>query len=225
MTFKTIADKGLLYVKSYPVTAVIIILNFLMFLLTVFTGGFTSDNLIRLGGIVPAFVINNKEIYRIISGMFLHGGLFHFLMNMFVLYVLGTALEKALGPIRFLGLYLIAGIGSGLAVVFFSAEYTLTIGASGAIWGIIGALLVITFVRPLWFTARSVRSIRSMMIINLILTFAFPGISVSGHIGGLVTGALIILLLLPKKPHFIKKAREFHQGFEVVGDGEAKIVS
>ncbi|MBU0996461.1 MAG: rhomboid family intramembrane serine protease [Firmicutes bacterium] len=211
------------YIKKFPVTSVIIILNLAMLLLTIFSGGFTNENLYSLGALVPAAYTASPEFYRILTGMFLHGSIFHFLSNMFVLYVLGTALEKSLGPLRFFALYMLSGIGSGIAVMFLSSS--LTIGASGAIWGVIGSLLVITFVRPYWFTPRSVQSIRSLMVLNLVITFLIPNVSIAGHIGGLVSGGLLILLLLPKKPYFLRNVREFYNGHEVVGDGDANIVS
>ncbi len=217
--FETVWD----YAKKYPVTSVIILLNLLMLLVTLFTGGFLNANLYRLGALVPVSITGTPEFLRIISGMFLHGSIFHFLSNMFVLYILGTAIEKSLGPTRFFLLYMLSGIGSGLAVMYFSNS--MTVGASGAIWGIIGALLIITFVRPHWFTPRSVQSIRSLMILNLVITFLIPNVSIAGHIGGLVTGALLILLLLPKKPYFLRNVREYYNGHEVVGDGDAEIVS
>ncbi|MGE0003655.1 MAG: rhomboid family intramembrane serine protease [Candidatus Izemoplasmatales bacterium] len=211
--------------KRAPITFGLICANLIMLIATIVTGGFDTMNLVGLGGLVPAYVTQNHEYYRMIATIFLHGGIFHFLMNMFALYVLGTALEQGLGTWRYLLIYFVAGIGSSLAVVLFSDAYTLSIGASGAIYGVMGALLYITFARREWFTPRSVQSIRSMMLLNIAITFLVPMISIAGHLGGLFFGVVITILLLPNEPIFRKRMRRFDHGRETVGDGDPTILS
>jgi len=212
-------------IKNYPVTSTILILNILMFFLTLITGGFTTQNLVQLGGLVPYLVVNQGEYWRILTAMFLHGSFLHILSNMFALYILGFPLEKIMGKFRFTLLYIISGIGSGIAVVIFSNSLTLVIGASGAIYGIVGSLLFITFARPNWFTPQSVRSIRLMILINLIFTFVISNISIAGHIGGLVLGLLLSLILIPKKPDFTRFIRQYDHGYETVNSGDDYTVS
>lgn len=188
------------YWKIAPVTAVLLGLNTVMLFVVVFTGGFTLENLTRLGGLIPAKVTADKEFYRILSAMFLHGSLIHFLANSYFLFHVGGLLERLLGHWRFSLIYFLSGIGSGLLVWAFGAPETVTIGASGALFGILGALLVLSFVRRSWFTPPIVSTIRTLTIINLIFTFVIPNISVWGHLGGFVTGLILIIFLKPDQP-------------------------
>ncbi|MEV0427606.1 rhomboid family intramembrane serine protease [Micromonospora sp. NPDC050495] len=130
------------------------------------------------------------EWYRLVTAMFLHYGLVHLLLNMWALWVLGRTLEAVLGPLRFLALYLVAGIGGNVAAYLFSPPNTSTVGASTAIFGLFAAIFVI--MRRL---GRDTSAIVPILVINLIFTFTVPGISVAGHLGGLVAGALMALVL------------------------------
>ncbi|MCK7487606.1 MAG: rhomboid family intramembrane serine protease [Bacillus subtilis] len=126
-------------------TGSIVVVNSIVFLLQAIFGGFSSVQLVAWGGLWPSYVRAYGEYWRLITSMFLHGGLLHIVSNLFVLYILGTALERTVGPLRYLALYTLSGLGGGLAVLYLGAQNTVTIGASGAIYGIIGALLYITF--------------------------------------------------------------------------------
>ena len=188
-----------------PVTADLIVINAIMFVVTLLTGGFETDNLVRLGGLVPAFVTENGEWYRVLTAMFMHGGVLHFAMNMIALYYLGSAMERSIGPVRFLGLYLAAGLGADLTIVFLGAANELTIGASGALYGIMAALFYITFSHRNWFTPASVGSIRKMIAINFAITFLIPNISIVGHLAGFAIGFLAAVALIPKIPYFARR--------------------
>lgn len=126
------------------------------------------------------------EYWRLVTAMFIHFGIFHLFVNMWALLVLGRYLETALGPARFLALYLVAGLGGDVAAYLFAAPNGVTAGASGAIFGLFSAL---------FFVNRKLRLDNSgvvvLILINLSLGFFIPGISLIGHIGGLVTGAAI----------------------------------
>jgi membrane associated rhomboid family serine protease len=128
--------------------------------------------------------IDDGGYYRIITAMFLHYGIIHLALNMYALYVLGRALEAALGPIRFAALYLLCGIGGNVACYIF-APNSLSAGASTAIYGLFAAYFVV--LRRL---GRNASSVIPIIVINLVLTFTIPGISIAGHLGGLVTGAI-----------------------------------
>lgn len=128
--------------------------------------------------------------YRLVTAMFLHYGVVHLLLNMWALWVLGRTLEAVLGPLRFLALYLLAGLGGNVAVYLFSAPNRPSAGASTAIFGLFAAIFVI--MRRL---GRDTSAIVPILVINLIFTFTVPGISIAGHLGGLVTGALMALVL------------------------------
>ncbi|GAB3151635.1 rhomboid family intramembrane serine protease [Micromonospora sonneratiae] len=141
----------------------------------------------------PDFTVHGiaeGEYYRLITAMFLHYGVLHLLMNMWALWVLGRSLEATLGPLRFLALYLVAGLGGNVAAYVFTAPNAQTAGASTAVFGLFAALFVI--MRRL---GRDTSSVIPILVINLVFTFAVPGISISGHLGGLVVGALMALVM------------------------------
>lgn len=125
------------------------------------------------------------EYWRLFTAMFLHFGLLHLMVNMWALWILGRYVEGALGPVRYLALYLIAGVGGDVAAYLFSPE-KFTAGASGAIFGLFGAYYVV--VRHL---GGETRSIVTLLVINLVITFTVPIIDWRAHVGGLVTGALL----------------------------------
>lgn len=141
----------------------------------------------------PDFTVHgiaNGEYYRLITAMFLHYGLIHLLMNMWALWVLGRSLEATLGPVRFLALYLVAGLGGNVAAYVFTAPNSQTAGASTAVFGLFAALFII--MRRL---GRDTSSVIPILVINLVFTFAVPGISIAGHLGGLVFGAIVALVM------------------------------
>ena len=126
------------------------------------------------------------QYYRLLTSMFLHYGLLHLGLNMWVLWQLGRPLEAMLGRLRFTVLYFLCGLGGGLCAYLLAGPTTETVGASGAIFGLFSAIVIV--LRKL---GRSVASIVPVIILNLIITFSVPGISWQGHVGGLVTGAVV----------------------------------
>ena len=141
--------------------------------------------------------VANGEVYRLLTAGFLHSGLFHLLVNMFSLWVLGTMLEPGIGRLRFVLIYLVSLLAGSFGALIVT-PHAVTVGASGAIFGLLGAGVVILRNRgidpmqsglPLWIG------------INLVFSFAVPGISIGGHIGGLIGGALaaIVLFELPDR--------------------------
>jgi membrane associated rhomboid family serine protease len=131
--------------------------------------------------------IATGEYWRLFTAMFLHFGLLHLLVNMWALWILGRYLERALGPARFLALYLIAGLGGSVAAYLVSPN-SFTAGASGAIFGLFAALFVVN--RKLGMDNRGVIG---LIAINLALGLFIPNISMAGHVGGLVIGGLVAL--------------------------------
>ena len=141
--------------------------------------------------------VADGEVYRLLTAGFLHSGLFHLLVNMFSLWVLGTMLEPGIGRLRFVLIYLVSLLAGSFGALIVT-PHAVTVGASGAIFGLLGAGVVILRNRgidpmqsglPLWIG------------INLVFSFAVPGISIGGHIGGLIGGALaaIVLFELPDR--------------------------
>jgi membrane associated rhomboid family serine protease len=148
--------------------------------------------------------------WLLLTSMFAHVDLWHIGFNMLALYSLGPGLEAAIGRTRFLLLYFVSGLAASATVLWLSAEHSQTLGASGAIFGLMGALLVIAIrVRG------DVRSILTWVGINFVITFVFASyISWQGHVGGFVAGVLIggAIVYAPKN----RRARYQYAGIAAV---------
>lgn len=181
--------------KGY-VTIALIAVNVLVYILILAAGGLgaalghggsflagSTTNLEVKLGVFPA-AIASGEYYRLVTAMFVHFSILHLAMNMYVLWVLGRYLERALGPARFAALYFVCGIGGNVACYLFTGNQ-LSGGASTAVFGLFAAMFFIN--RKLGLSSSSVVV---LIVVNLIFTFLVPGISIVGHIGGLVTGAV-----------------------------------
>ncbi len=201
------------FYKNAPVTSILIIINTVMLVFTMVTGGFDAEHLAEIGGIYYTYVIDNNEWWRIITAAFLHGGIVHYLSNMIIgLLTLSSALERLIGSKKFSIVYFGSLILSGLATVFFSNQYTVTIGASGAIFGALGCLLFITFYKRDMLSPQDIQSIRGLIFVNIIFTFLGGNISIPGHIGGIVSGFLLSFLILKKdKPVYYDSFNTFNQ--------------
>ncbi len=130
--------------------------------------------------------VADGDWYRLLTSAFLHYGPTHILFNMWALYVVGPPLEAALGRVRFIALYVMSALGGSVLVYLLSSLGAQTAGASGAVFGLFGATFVIGKRLNL-----DVRWVIGLILINLVITFVVPNISWQGHIGGLVTGAVI----------------------------------
>jgi membrane associated rhomboid family serine protease len=128
--------------------------------------------------------------YRLLSAAFLHYGPIHLGMNMLALWWIGRPLENWLGPVRYILLYLVAGL-AGSAGALIANPTGVTVGASGAIFGILGAAIVLERQQTYVLGGSAI----TLLVVNLAFTFAVPGISIGGHLGGLAGGALAILAL------------------------------
>ena len=136
------------------------------------------------------------SVWQLVTSMFLHQQLWHIGFNMFALWVLGPQLELAMGRARFLAVYLLSGLAGSTAVYWLSDPNGATLGASGAIFGLMGALAVVAYK-----VGGDVRSILGWVGANLVITFLIPNISWQGHLGGLVGGAILaaIVVYAPKQ--------------------------
>jgi membrane associated rhomboid family serine protease len=141
-------------------------------------------------GMQPLAIALDDQWFRLVSSMFLHANWLHIGFNMYVLFLLGPPLERVLGHGRFLTLYLLSGIGGSVASYWFSPINTLSVGASGAIFGLMTAWIVVG--RRL---DRDVTQIIVLLAINVVLGFFLRGVDWRAHLGGAVTGALVALLL------------------------------
>jgi membrane associated rhomboid family serine protease len=160
-------------------------------------GGGNEDRVLELGALAPADVLVNHEWWRIITSAFLHGGLLHIGVNMVSLWYLGRFIEAAAGSTRMALIYFISLIASGLGVIYLSPPANAlvpTLGASGAIFGLFGALFAIGFkLGPPGM--QLIRANIGILVLNLIITFAVPGIAWEAHVAGLVAGFLLTLVI------------------------------
>jgi membrane associated rhomboid family serine protease len=169
-------------------------LNTAIFLLTVVQAGSVNGNaaapLFDEWALVPTLV-QTGEWWRVLTGGFLHIGPIHLLFNMLALWVLGRDMEIVLGRGRFLAVYLISLLGGSAAVMVFSAPNQAVAGASGAVFGLMGGLAVV--LRRLRAPAGQVVG---LIAVNLVISVVIPGISLIGHLGGLVVGAAVTAALV-----------------------------
>ncbi|NNH73956.1 rhomboid family intramembrane serine protease [Nocardia uniformis] len=180
------------------VTYALIAINVIIYAITAFEAGNVMDNrasnLFREWRLVPAFV-GDGEWFRVIGSGFLHFGLIHLAVNMLALYLLGPYCEAALGRARYLAVYAAALLGGSAAVMAMVDPLTATVGASGAIYGLFGAVAVIMLR-----TRQNMTQIAVLLAINLFISVSVPGISVWGHLGGLTAGTIAAagILYLPR---------------------------
>jgi membrane associated rhomboid family serine protease len=178
-----------------PATVALVALNVLVYLVTVYQGaGLNSPGgkVFEDGALVGAAIDLNGDWYRLVTAMFLHAGVLHIAFNMLALYWLGTVVEQALGTWRFLLVYFVSGVAGSAGALLLTGPFAVTVGASGAIFGIMGALLVLEYVATGTFAGQAL----TLILLNLALTLAIPNISVGGHLGGLVGGVLATFVLV-----------------------------
>ncbi len=182
------------------VTLILIGINVAVFLLELGLGGSVSGtgNWIYEHGVLVRDArygdgslagVANGEWWRLETATFLHYGLIHLGMNMFSLYFAGSILEQLIGRWRFLLLYIVSGLAGSAGALLLSSPTALTAGASGAIFGVLGGLLVLERRRHI----ATGGQVLGLIVLNLVITFAIPGISVGGHLGGLVGGIVLML--------------------------------
>ncbi|SFA71012.1 rhomboid protease GluP [Lentibacillus halodurans] len=180
-------------------TYFILAVNILIFLMLEMNGGSTStETLIEYGAKYNPAIIENSEWWRIVTSMFLHIGVFHLLMNMLAVYYLGSAVERIYGSARFLVIYSLAGIGGGLASFAFTTN--VSAGASGALFGLFGALLFFGCIHKRIFFQTMGINLLIIIGINIVFGLSVPQVDNGAHLGGLITGFMAsAMLYLPKK--------------------------
>jgi membrane associated rhomboid family serine protease len=173
------------------VSMTLIGLNVLVYLAQLAQGAPVTANAgsIYVNGVLYGPAVADGDWWRLLTAAFLHYGPFHLAMNMLVLYLFGPPLEAVLGPPRFLLLYVASGLAGSAGALLMNPE-ALTVGASGAIYGLFGAMLVLERQGTYVFGG----SVIPLLVINLAITFLIPGVSIGGHLGGLIGGALVILV-------------------------------
>lgn len=198
---------------EYPVTYVILIVNFMLFSVTLLAsaqggefslfGGIDGRVLLRMGAMQPLHILQLGEWWRLVIPMFLHGGLLHILFNSWVLADVGRQVEEIYGSARYLFLYVATGIASFIAsltwMTFAYGGYGLSIGASGSLMGLIGLIIAITQRRG----GAYMRMIRGRMIQWVVYIFVlgiFFNADHAAHAGGLVAGYLLGRIFADREP-------------------------
>jgi len=171
----------------------LILFNFIFFLATILSGGFTVSNLLRLGAKYGPLIAYG-EWQRLVICIFLHGNLWHLLFNSYALYQLGHLVEGIFGQRKFLGIYFLCGL-SGSVFSYFLNYQQVGVGASGAIFGLAGALFAGGMKHRNTPLNRLALNILPFIIINLVIGLAVPTIDNAAHIGGLLCGMLLGWLL------------------------------
>lgn len=183
------------YLKFYPVTSLLLLANIVMFFVLTFNGGSTNPmTQIRFGAL-----IYEGEYWRFVASMFLHSGFEHLLFNCFALLVFAPPLERLMGWWRYALLYLLSGI---IANVLSSAYFTqigelfISVGASGAIYGVYGAFLYIALFQRKIMDEASRKTLYAMLMFGVVFSFVVASINWMSHLGGLVGGFFIYGLII-----------------------------
>ena len=190
--------------KKTPATAVLIVINLVVFFLAeLFGSSQNTAHMLRIGAMYEPLIIEDGEWYRLVTCMFLHFGMAHLLNNMLVLLVLGTRLEPVLGRTRLILIYLAGGLGGnlvsfGLAVR--SGDYHVSAGASGAVFALMGAVLYVLLRSHGHVQDLNTKQVLIMAGLSLYLGFASTGVDNAAHVGGLVCGFILTALLYHPAP-------------------------
>lgn len=185
--------------RKEPLTVLLIILNILVFLAVEVTG--TSQDVLHMldcGAACTPLIVENGEVYRLFTSMFLHFGISHLANNMLVLFVLGSRLERVAGRVRFLIIYLLGGLSGNIISMLFELrqqEYSVSAGASGAVFAAMGAMIYIVIRNRGWLEDLSMRQILIMAAFSLYFGFTSSGVDNAAHIGGMISGFVLAVVL------------------------------
>jgi len=204
-----------------PATYALIAINVIAFLAEVGAGspigpGFEAGGSIFRDGSLFGPAVADGEWYRLVTAGFLHAGLFHIAFNMFALYILGSLLEPGIGTPRFLAVYFVSLLAGSFGALLLTPDAH-TVGASGAVFGLMSAAFIVARHRGV---EQLAGQIGIYIIINIVFTIGVSSISVGGHFGGLIGGALCGLLIVYSE----RRARR-PVGLEALGMAAIGIIS
>jgi membrane associated rhomboid family serine protease len=204
--------------RSTPVTKVLLIAMAIGYLWELIVAGgpgslFDGPNgqaLIDAGALVPVTGgtlvhptggIVGGEWWRLLSSMFLHAGLIHLALNSYVLWIFGNEIERQIGRLETLAVFLVTGVFAGATSFAFAQGFRVAVGASGAIFGLVGAFIAYNYLRRHHVMAQArLRSALGMLVINLIIGFSIPLIDWRAHVGGVVAGLVAGFAVDPSRP-------------------------
>lgn len=195
-------------VMRYPLTYILIFLNVLIYLFTALLSqnliGIEIETLVGMGALYGPYVVQEGQWWRLFTAMFLHGGMTHLLMNMFSLYLIGRGAENYFDAKSYSSIYIFSGLLGGLVSLYVHPQ-SVGVGASGAIFGVFGALAGFFLAHREKIASHSKAFMKDFGIIigiNLVIGFSIPSVDVSAHLGGLVVG-FIGGFVLSKNPRWI----------------------
>ena len=210
--------------KSTPVTKILLIAMAIGYLWELFVAGGPGSlldgprgqALIDAGALVPVTGVTGAdhlvggivggEWWRLLSSMFLHAGLIHLGLNSYVLWIFGVEIERQIGRLETLAVFLVTGVFAGATSFAFAQGFRVAVGASGAIFGLVGAFIAYNYLRRQNVMAQArLRGALSMLVINLIIGFSIPGIDWRAHVGGLVAGLVAGFAVDPSRPAALRR--------------------
>lgn len=193
-------------IRKEPVTVALILINVLIFIAVELTG--TSQDawhVLNYGAAYTPYIVEKGEVYRLFTSMFLHFGIEHLVNNMLVLFVLGSRLEQVIGKIRFVLIYLLGGIAGNilsLVLELRSQEFSVSAGASGAVFAVMGAMIYVVIRNKGWLGDLSMRQVLVMAAFSLYFGFTSSGVDNAAHVGGMIAGFVIAVRYTPKSTVF-----------------------
>lgn len=194
---KPIRKKG--YARMAPINTILVAINVLMFFVMLLAGAIgDSWEMVKWGAMFTPLMKENHEYYRLLTATFLHFDIEHLTGNMIILAALGDNLERALGKIRYLIVYLVSGLGASICSCLYNeiiGDISVSAGASGAIFGVIGALFCMVLINKGKLEDITATRLGLMIVYILYTGFTTPQVDNAAHIGGLLTGMLLTGLL------------------------------
>lgn len=173
--------------KTPYITYILIFINILFYVLSIISNSFYNSMVLN-----PSKILNG-EYYRLLSCIFMHGGIIHLLCNMYCLYVIGPQVESFFGKIKYIIIYLLSGIIGSLMSL--SITNSISLGASGAIFGLLGSILYFGYHYRVYLSQAIKSQIIPIIVLNLFLGFILNGVDNAAHIGGLIGGVLVSMMV------------------------------
>lgn len=173
--------------KTPYITYILIFINILFYVLSIISNSFYNSMVLN-----PSKILNG-EYYRLLSCIFMHGGIIHLLCNMYCLYVIGPQVESFFGKIKYIVIYLLSGIIGSLMSL--AITNSISLGASGAIFGLLGSILYFGYHYRVYLSQAIKSQIIPLIVLNLFLGFILNGVDNAAHIGGLIGGILVSMMV------------------------------
>src|SRR5699024_8396667 len=193
------------FIRFYPVVSVILVINIILWIFTQFFSESIGGVILQYGIGFNLAVYADQEYWRLITPIFLHANLGHVLFNSFALVLFGPALERMTSRIQFVIIYLVTGIIGNVATYIINPTGVIPhLGASGAIYGLFGMYMFMSFRRRDLIDPQNAQIVRTIFLIGIIMTFIRPNINIAAHIFGFLGGVIVA-------PLFLRNAQPFYK--------------